>query len=164
MKKYIFLDIDGVLNCADWFGECKETDEYTEINLDKVRMLKEIVDSTGAEIILSSTWRELAAHDSKPDHPMYTYLVNSLKQFGLYIKDHTPRIQENRPQEIKAWLENNTGYGEYTFVSLDDDFPKKEYEKYGIGKCLIKTDFYGVNGGLQREHVNKAIQILNRCI
>ena len=164
VNKYIFLDIDGVLNCIAWFEQNKNKSGYTEINPEKVKLLKEIVDKTGAEIILSSTWRELAAHDGKPDHPMYTYLVNSLKQFGLYIKDHTPRIQENRPQEIKAWLEKNTGYGEYTFVSLDDDFPKKEYEKYGIGKCLIKTDFYGVNGGLQREHVNKAIQILNRCI
>lgn len=162
MKKYIFLDIDGVLNCADWFEECKETDEYTEINPEKVRMLKEIVDNTGAEIILSSTWRDLASHDGKPEHPMYTYLVNTLKQFGLSIKDHTPYIQDNRTQEIKEWLEGYAGHREYTFVILDDDFSKKEYEKYGIGDRLIKTDFYGMNGGLQREHVNRAIKILNK--
>lgn len=90
MNKYIFLDIDGVLNSMDWFKENRETSDYTEIDPEKVKLLKEIVDKTGAEIILSSTWRELAAHDSKPDHPMYTYLVNSLKQFGLYIKDHAP--------------------------------------------------------------------------
>lgn len=164
MNKYIFLDIDGVLNSMDWFKENRETSGYTEIDSEKVKLLKEIVDKTGAEIILSSTWRELAAHDSKPDHPMYTYLVNSLKRFGLSIKDHTPYIQDNRPQEIKDWLKNNASDGEYTFVSLDDDFSEKEYEKYGIGDFLIKTDFYGINGGLQQEHVNKAIQILNECI
>ena len=162
MKKYIFLDIDGVLNCVGWFREHQETDGYTEINPEKVKMLKEIVDSTGAEIILSSTWRNLAAHNGEPEHPMYTYLVSTLKQFGLSIKDHTPYINFNRPKEIKTWLDINVKGREYAFVSLDDDFTQKEYEKYGMGDCLIKTEFFDMNGGLKKEHVNKAIKILNK--
>ena len=85
MSKYIFLDIDGVLNSMDWFEQNKYTKGYTEINPGKVKLLKEIVDRTDAKIILSSTWRSLAAHDDKPEHEMYTYLRTSLEEFGLSI-------------------------------------------------------------------------------
>ena len=160
MNKYIFLDIDGVLNSMDWFKQNKHVKGYMEISLDKVEMLKEIVDCTGAQIILSSTWRSLAAHDDKPEHEMYTYLKTSLKKFGLSISDHTPCMQQNRPQEIKAWLENNINEGD-RYVSLDDDYSYDAYKECGIDKCLVKTSFYEPNGGLRKEHVEKAISILN---
>ncbi|MFR1854625.1 MAG: HAD domain-containing protein, partial [Beduini sp.] len=52
--KIIILDIDGVLNC-----------EYCKIKIDgvhfvmdeKIILLKQLVDRTGAKIVLSSTWR-----------------------------------------------------------------------------------------------------------
>ena len=160
MNKYIFLDIDGVLNSMDWFKQNKHVKGYMEINPDKVRMLKEIVDCTGAKIILSSTWRSLATHDDKPEHEMYTYLKTSLEEFGLSISDQTPYIQQNRPQEIKAWLENNINEGD-RYVSLDDDYSYEAYKQQGIEECLVKTSFYETNGGLRVEHVEKAIKILN---
>lgn len=160
MNKYIFLDIDGVLNSRDWFEQNKHIKGYIEINPDKVKMLKEIVDSTGAQIILSSTWRSLAAHDDKPEHEMYTYLKTSLEEFGLSISDQTPCMQQNRPQEIKAWLENNINEGD-RYVSLDDDYSYEAYKQQGIEECLVKTSYYEANGGLRVEHVEKAIKILN---
>ena len=36
MNKYIFLDIDGVLNSMDWFEQNKYIKGYTEINPDHV--------------------------------------------------------------------------------------------------------------------------------
>lgn len=36
MNKYIFLDIDGVLNSMDWFEQNKYVKGYTEINPDHV--------------------------------------------------------------------------------------------------------------------------------
>lgn len=161
MNKYIFLDIDGVLNSVDWFEQNKNVSGYIEINPDKVRLLKEIVDETGASIILSSSWRELHTSNGNQGHEMYTYLIDSLKQFGLYIKDHTPYINDNRPLEIKTWIEENEKDDPVSFVSLDDDYPYEWYEKYGIEKCLIQTSFYAPNGGLNEKHVEKAIEILN---
>lgn len=161
MNKYIFLDIDGVLNSKEWFEQNKHIKGYTEINPEKVKLLKEIADCTDAKIILSSTWRDLAAHDDEPEHEMYTYLINSLKEFGLSISDHTPYIQQNRPQEIKTWLEKNANKGD-CYVSLDDDYSYEAYGKYEIEDHLVKTSFYEPNGGLRQEHVDKAIQILNR--
>lgn len=160
MNKYIFLDIDGVLNSMDWFKQNKNVKGHIEINPDKVKMLKEIVDCTSAQIILSSTWRSLAAHDDKPEHEMYTYLKTSLEKFGLSISDQTPCIQQNRPQEIKVWLESNTNEDD-RYVSLDDDYSYAAYKECGIEECLVKTSFYEPNGGLRKEHVEEAIKILN---
>lgn len=46
-------------------------------------------------------------------------------------------------------------------VCVDDDFRKGQYDVYGIGHCLVHTSFYEPNGGLRKEHVEKAIEILN---
>ena len=45
--KVIFLDIDGVLN----------TNSDKEISTDKLKFLSELVSKTGAEVVLSSSWR-----------------------------------------------------------------------------------------------------------
>lgn len=165
MNKYIFLDIDGVLNSMDWFEQNKNVSGFIEINPDKVKLLKEIVDETGASIILSSSWRELYTSNGKQENEMYTYLIDSLKQFGLYIKDHTPYINDNRPLEIKTWLENNDNESD-RYVSLDDDYSYEAYKQYGIEEHLVKTSFYETDGGLRQEHVDKAVKILNgeKCL
>lgn len=162
MQKVIFLDIDGVLNSLDWSEKQKGSENYAEINPEKVKMLKEIVDRTGAEIVLSSTWRTLSnVPGSRIEHPQYTYLVDSLAEYGLKIKSHTPYINNNRPEEIKAWLDEHGDADKIRFVSLDDDLWPEHYEKYGITDCLVHTCFYESDGGLRREHVKRAIEILN---
>ena len=45
--RVIFLDIDGVLN----------TNSDREISSDKLKLLSELVFKTGAEVVLSSSWR-----------------------------------------------------------------------------------------------------------
>ena len=45
--KVIFLDIDGVLN----------TNSDKEISTDKLKLLSELVSKTGADVVLSSSWR-----------------------------------------------------------------------------------------------------------
>ena len=161
MRKIVFLDIDGVLNSADYFDQAKNCKGYSEINPEQVKLLKEIVDRTGADIVLSSTWRDLAQRENEPEHPMYTYLTDTLKEYGMEIIDHTPHIGQDRPKEIKAWLDNQQDK-DIRFVSLDDDFPKHKYDEAGIGDCLVRTSFYEKYGGLRQEHVEKAVEILNR--
>lgn len=161
MRKIIFLDIDGVLNSADYLDHTKHCNGYSDINPKKVKLLKKIVDRTGAEIVLSSTWRDLGKRKNEPEHPMYTYLIDTLQSYGLEIIDHTPYIAQGRPSEIKAWIDTQPDK-DIRFISLDDDYPQHEYDKYGIGDCLVKTSYYEKNGGLRKEHVKKAIEILNR--
>ena len=161
MRKIIFLDIDGVLNSMDYFGQTKDCKGYTEINPEQVKLLKEIIDRTGAEIVLSSTWRNLGKRKNEPEHPMYTYLTDILKEYGMEIVDHTPYIGQDRPKEIKAWLDKQSDK-DIRFVSLDDDFTEHKYDEVGIGDCLVRTSFYEKDGGLRQEHVEKAVEILNR--
>lgn len=148
MQKIIFLDVDGVLNSLEYFNQLKNSDqskkigEYQELDVEKVRLLAEIITNTGAEIVLSSTWRDIGRKEGQRDHPMYQYLVDTLGEFGLKIIDHTPYFEYDRPREIKEWL-------------------NRQYEKYGIGEYLVRTTFYGSNGGLQKVHVKKAIDTLN---
>lgn len=159
--KVIFLDVDGVLNSIGWM---KKNDEKKhgncEINPENVKMLKDIVDKTGAKIVLSSTWRNVDGTDGKLRHPMYDYLVDELRKFGMEIFSRTSLINNDRPKEIKAWL-NETSFEIESFVSIDDDFSEKDYEKQGVCNRLIKTQFWDENGGLQRNHVEQAIQLLN---
>ena len=161
MRKIIFLDIDGVLNSMDYFEQTKDCKGYTEINHEKVKLLKKIVDRTGAEIVLSSTWRDLGKRKNEPEHPMYKYLSDTLKEYDMEIIDHTPYIGQDRPKEIRAWLDNQQDK-DIQFVSLDDDFQKHKYDEAGIGDCLVRTSFYEKDGGLRKEHVEKAVEILNR--
>jgi hypothetical protein len=63
--KVIFLDVDGVLNSID-----SEDHFHCFIGLDYsgIKLLREIVDATGAEIVLVSTWKLSWDKDgSRPD-------------------------------------------------------------------------------------------------
>ena len=97
------------------------------------------------------------------DKWIWRQLVDALHEYDMSIYDRTPVIDMDRPLEIKAWLNQHAGQVE-AFVSLDDDYRKEDYAKYGIEDCLVKTSFYGVEGvlgGLQDKHVKDAINILN---
>ena len=156
MRKIIFLDVDGVLNNENWIKETK-----TDLIPEKIELLKEIVEKTGAKIVLSSSWRVMKTRlPLDVGNPMLEYLEKELKKYGLTIYDKTPVIGYNRPKEIRAWLDNQQDK-DVRFASLDDDFPKHKYDEVGIGDCLVRTSFYEKDGGLRQEHVEKAVRILN---
>lgn len=161
MRKVIFLDIDGVLNDLAWNEKTKHLPDYHDINPDKVRLLANLVHQTKAELVLSSTWRCLAATDTTEEHPMYTYLRKSLQQENLTLRDHTPQIPSERPEEIRQWLIGQSSPETIRFVSLDDDWNEQEYQKVGLINCLIHTEYFSLNGGLLPEHIKIAVKMLN---
>ena len=60
MKKLIFLDIDGVLNCQEAYekGYCKFDDEFGQsFYPPAAEYLNKIIDATDADVVISSTWR-----------------------------------------------------------------------------------------------------------
>src|SRR3954470_14695500 len=63
MMKTIFLDIDGVLNSVRFYRERKLRGKRREVDSDEicplhVAQLNRILEATGAQVVLSSTWRK----------------------------------------------------------------------------------------------------------
>lgn len=159
----IFLDVDGVLNSSAYFEQNKNKKGHNDLRDFHLQMLAKIYHTCNAKIVLSSSWRELDVEDDIHVYWVYEYLVDTLAKYGIEIIDKTPCIDNNRPLEIKTWIDQREDKNEIKFISLDDDFSRERYEEYGIGDCLIKTEFYCKEiseGGLQQRHVDEAIRKL----
>lgn len=157
----IFLDVDGVLNSLPY---CYSTpaDKLADINEENLRNLAAICHAAQAQIVLSSTWRELKDAEDLQCQTMYQQLLKALDRYEMSVDSITPHVHGNRPEEIKAWLEEQAGK-QICFVSLDDDFPQEAYDSAGIGHCLVRTRYFchtASEGGLQEEHVRQALQKL----
>lgn len=148
MKKIIFLDVDGVLSCFGVRGLCGT----------RLDIFASIVKHTGAEVVLSSSWRRYKDQCRR--------LAVELMQRGVLIEDHTPVLHARtgtgelvlaatRAQEIKKWLLTNADGHPRTFVILDDD-PNDEMGE--LKTHLVKTDGYQ---GLTHEIAERIIRILN---
>ena len=145
----IFLDIDGVLNSDKTLA--RTPNRYLGISSDKVKLLREIVKATGANIILSSSWRTMDSTD-----PDYKYLVKCLKYKGLFIKDKTSRnFGHHRGKQIREYLNEHPEITNY--VIIDDEF-QYAFEECGLSEHFLHTDF---TTGLTKKDVIKAIEILN---
>lgn len=151
--KVIFLDIDGVLNDA-------ATDDYTPagfMGIDgyKVKFLRQIVEATGASIVLTSTWKTEWSRNKEFLDRDGVYLNTMLAAEGLQILYKTMDQIIDRGAGITRWLNEHPEVE--TWVVIDDDvFP--DFQEHGILPHLVKTSFYL---GLTQEHVDQCIKILN---
>lgn len=156
--KIIFLDIDGVLNSElteEYFGI------YVGIEDSKVELLKQIIDATGAKIVLSSTWRLGRSRFGRLLEGNREYLNEKLAKYGLEVFSQTEDLSrhgEQRGKEINDWLEKHDDVDGW--LVLDDEF-FWDFNTYGIMPHWINTYFYGDRGGLNPEDVDEAIAILN---
>lgn len=152
--KVIFLDVDGVLNCKSTEVRCGY---YLGIDDDKVQRLRRIVDATGAIIVLTSTWKDYWERKHKEDQDaLANYLDRKLRAAGMRILDKTDDEHHDRGAGILRWME---GRPVESFVILDDCL--FDYRETGILPYLVETTEGADNGGLQEEHVARAIEILN---
>ena len=158
-KKFVFLDIDGVLNSVNFFKEkslSKRWREFREkyenkhvaiglasIDPKAVELLNKLTETTGARIVVSSSWRG--------DYALQT--VFSLAGIIEPIYGETPRSEHRcRGAEIEAWLEERKE--PYKYVILDDDSDMLDTQHSNF----IHTDR---KVGLTEENVNEAIKILS---
>ncbi|MBQ9429351.1 MAG: hypothetical protein IJU41_07410 [Clostridia bacterium] len=150
--KVIFLDIDGVLNSKVYDRQRGEADG----NIDKTRLplLKRLADETGADIVLSSSWRRRWEKDPAACDPAGRELCATFAEAGLAILDKTPCLEKrSRADEVRAWLSAHPGV--QSFVIFDDDI-------FGWGDLsdrLIATNAY-IGRGLEERHVERALELL----
>jgi hypothetical protein len=158
--KNIFLDIDGVLvnrYCLTPQARrlCTAGDIHTPFDPACVAQLNRIIGSTGAEVVMSSSWR-------------LDFEVSEMRRF-LFMRgilrpllDFTPRLAvderglaQPRGKEIQSWLASRTTQPD-AFVILDDDDDMDELTPY-----LVRTDF---ERGLTHEDADRAIALLARSV
>lgn len=136
--KVIFLDVDGVLSSFGERGLCS-------LRLD---MFAEVVKQTGAEVVLSSTWRHPHCREQR------MRLQRELGNRGVEFHSFTPMAAElpMRGDEIQTWL-NGHRREQVDFVILDDD-PNDEMGN--LKPHLVKCDgFTGLNQEICNEIVKK---------
>jgi len=181
--KVIFLDVDGVLN--SW-ADCKRAHYkmcvgggHGILGISNVRMrfLKQIVDATGAKIVLTSSWKtswlayQKQVHDyllTNTKEPLYVYcqrneigyyLHKKFRMHNLEIFDTTQNYEPMcylRGSGIYNYLDAHPDIIQW--VVLDDEI----FEDYDteILNHLIKTNM--TDGALDAADVQRAIAILKQ--
>lgn len=157
--KVIFLDIDGVLN--SWSTGYKITTE-------KLQLLNNLIEQTGAKIVISSSWR-IGSKDVKDfldkNFSKCTFRLDNFKDVAnqeyitnIFYNDNiiglTDTFGPSRGDEIKRWLDNHSDDVE-SYVILDDDTDMLDEQL----EHLVQTDTYY---GITDREVHLASLILNK--
>lgn len=172
----VFLDVDGELTYSDYKNK-----ETANIDIEKVKLLKEICDKTNAKVVISSSWRGSETHTPR----IYYTLIDILTSNGIEVLGDTPHLpteyegdvpdtisldmledlhclktkyETGRAAEIQKWISE---HDVDNFVILDDE--DWDWSDYGYDKHWVQPTWFG-DGGLKREHVDRAIEILGGAI
>lgn len=155
--RLLFLDFDGVLNdlvTPHVMTDAIRADELLyaaeQLDHDKVLRLNRIIAATGAYVVFSTSWTNARS---------FTFLCRVLRFRGfegfiLGAIEHIGRVNEKfyeRADEIEHWLKHVPGVT--SFVILDD-FPMYQLTERHVRSVSAL--------GLQDDHVEQAIEILNR--
>lgn len=138
--KIIFLDIDGVLN-SEAYALGRGKGGMLGIDPEAVRIFDRIIESTGAKIVLSSTWR--LNEESRAE---------VRKNVGEFIGVTPESPSRFRGNEVYAWLLSNDKLGvRYAILDDDSDFHKQQ--------PLFRTTF---KEGLTDDIADRVIEYLNK--
>lgn len=117
--KLIFLDIDGVLN--DWERSWRDVPDYNpEIVPRCVRAFNRIVCTTGAQIILSSSWRYLITRGHFSLYGFRKLLSSHGVRGELIAHTREDDGDEDRWKQIADWLRKPPAKID-GYCILDDD-------------------------------------------
>lgn len=147
MKKYLFLDIDGVLNHEEWYAKIivgKMPPELSwpvcDFDPECVARVNKILKETGAVLVISSTWR------IAEELPEIFERVGLPKEYKV-----TPKLLgQPRGLEIRHFLDNEgvpLGGGTYAIIDDDNDMLPLQKEHFFQTASCEYDDPYTENGG-----------------
>jgi hypothetical protein len=150
VNRYLFLDIDGVLNNHRWLMEGTRP-RGAENDLDPLNCaeLKRLCDIAKPQIVISSVWRRLFWPDIR----------GWLKHYGIapVIARTKELASRNRSAEIRDWCDTwKEEVGRHQIVILDDEID--DFKGTMIGERLVLTDF---TTGLTAQDVDAALTLWN---
>ena len=151
--KLIFLDVDGVLNTNTTTKLLECCQELKFVDTRKVLRLRELVERTGAKIVLSSTWRFGALPNAFfLEREALRELVAEFRRLRCPLWfDVTPYLPHaKRWQEINSWL---ITHDVEDFIILDD--VGEELQPFADKLVLTNP-----NKGFTKERMEFAIQML----
>ena len=164
MRKVMFLDIDGVLNTGRWYSKMDRNtpkDKYGyAFDPNAVANLKKIVDETGAEIVISSSWKSFGLSELEE---MWEERGLPGKLIGITPNTVSDEMLLNadldhmelfsiRGMEIKEWLTKH-GKNVNHYVIIDDmDNMLQEQKSH-----FVQTN---PEVGITEENAVQAIKIL----
>lgn len=109
MDKFLFLDIDGVLNNTNYHeSESDLSYPLSAFCKDNIKSFNKLMDEiSDIKVVISSSWRV----DSN--------LQNIFDKVGLNVKifDITPSLSDDRSVEIKEYLKDKANY---SYCIIDD--------------------------------------------
>ena len=164
-RKIIFLDIDGVLNTGRWYSQADRNgrqDEYGyTFDPAAVANLAKIVDETGADIVISSTWKCMGLSemlDMWSDRGLPGKIIditpNSVSD-EMLLTANLDEIEmiHIRGAEIKEWLDTKgKKVSHYAILDDMDNFLPEQHPHF------VQTN---PETGIIEEDAEKAITILS---
>lgn len=148
--KYIFLDVDGVLNHHKTYKKRNREFKYQDLDFECLILFSKLIQSIdNVHIVLSSSWRLIESDRDR--------LELAFRDFGIpkWI-GVTPYLEyeqgKTRGKEIKQWLKENH-VCKNQIIILDDNTDMAD-----LKDRLIQTDF--TNGGFKEVHFQKALHML----
>ena len=153
--KIIFLDFDGVMDTAYYDHMLSKqglpgNDPYgTVFDPNCVHNLRRIIDNTGADIVVSSSWKHFMT---------YKEFLEMWDARGLpgFVTDVTPipDMRRNRGDEIDSWLNECNVEWQYVII---DDLDGSNFNEHQIPRLLVVNPFFG----LDEDTAERAIYLLN---
>lgn len=133
--RYVFLDIDGVLNSRSYI-RCNVQDphemfgvDWSHIDPGCISVLNKLLVSVGSHtLVLSSDWR-------KYKRLGYMNRLLSMKGLRYEISSYTPILDGDRYSEISLWLKSNDVSQQNAIVVDDNSWDGFD----GFGR-FIRTD------------------------
>jgi hypothetical protein len=163
MAKIIFLDIGGVL--VNRQSLMKASGLRSTAWPSCVEALNSVTKETGAQIVISSTWRYF--HKQMGYESPLTFMRAKLAEWGATGKvigctpdlAHKPKEgllwqHVQRGEEIQAWLDSYKRKPVESFCIIDDDADMKHLLSH-----LVQTSFAE---GFTQAHAARAIEMLSR--
>ena len=146
MKRIVFLDFDGVMDTGHHCNRLNyqglpENDKYGVLfDPDCVKNLERIIEETGAEIVVTSSWK---------DWMSYEQFLQMWKDRNLpgFVTDTTPSCSNHRGDEISSWLSlfskiENGAECRYVII---DDMGEADFNKDQVSHLVSVDSFYGLN-------------------
>lgn len=154
--KAIFVDVDGVICTERSLNIALEKDQEIynmEFDARTLKYLKKLMEKTGAELVLSSSWRDGIGSDDPETKAIMDNLFSRMAENGTPLTWWTPLIyMGGRDDEVAAWLEEHPCEA---YVIFDDN-------EYFRGSPEIERHFVYIEDsqGIDLWDYLKALRIL----